>query len=230
MDQLLLDGIEDGQVITAIELVASDPLLRRIKVGRKTLATVLINDVVEIGIVEGGELTAKLATALERASMKLHIRKASHKLIKRRAYSRGELIVKLQTSYSDLALIEIIEMVVDDLCNKGAIDDAVYGQSIAMSLTQRGPISHSQLIHKLKVRHINPELAKQIANEALDENDPVEAAITFARKRLRTMQSKPQVVITRRLWGALARRGFDSQTIRIVMNKIGLDIAEDIDS
>ena len=162
----------------------------------------------------------------EQASMKLHIRKASQKLIKRRAYSRGELIVKLQTSCSDLPLIE---MVVDDLCNKGAINDEAYGQSIAMSLTQRGPISLSQLIHKLKIRHISPDLAQQIANEALEENDPIEAAIAFARKRLRTMQSKPQMVITRRLWGALARRGFDSQTIRIVMNKIGLDIAEDMD-
>lgn len=226
MDQLQLDGFEGGQVITAIELVSSDPLLRRIKAGRKTIATLPINDVVDIGIAEGEVLTVELASALAQASMKLHIRKASQKLIKRRAYSRGELIVKLQTSCSDLPLIE---MVVDDLCNKGAINDEAYGQSIAMSLTQRGPISRSQLIHKLKIRHISPDLAQQIANEALEENDPVEAAITFARKRLRTMQSKPQMVITRRLWSALARRGFDSQTIRIVMNKVGLDIAEDMD-
>ena len=58
----------------------------------------------------------------------------------------------------------------------------------------------------------------------------VETAVTFARKRIKTMQSKPQVVITRRLWSALSRRGFDSETIRIVMNKVGLDIAEDIDT
>ena len=62
------------------------------------------------------------------------------------------------------------------------------------------------------------------------ENDPVEAAVTFAHKRMKTMQAKPKIVISRRLWGSLARRGFDSETIRIVMNKVGLDIAEEIDT
>lgn len=227
MNQLLLDGAHAGQTITAIQVVASDPLLRRIKIGRKTLATLPIDDVEKIGITEGEVLTDELATALEQAAMKLQIRKAARKLIKRRAYSRGELIKKLQTTCGDSSLIE---PAVDDLCNKGAINDEAYGQSIAMSLSQRGPISQARLKQKLCARHISPDLAQQIANQTLAENDPLEAAIAFARKRMRTMHCKPQLVITRRIWGALARRGFDSETIRIVMNKIELEIAEDIDT
>lgn len=227
MNQLLLDGAQDGQTITAIEVVTKDPLLRRIKIGRKTLATLPLAEVEAMGITLGKVLSDELAIALEQAVMRLHIRKAAVKLIKRRTYSRGELIQKIQTTISELHLIE---MVVDDLCSKGAIDDEAYGRNIAMSLTQRGPISLSQLKHKLCARHINPDLAQQIAEQALAENDPVEAAIDFARKRIKSMQSKPKIVITRRLWGALARRGFDSETIRIVMNKVGLDIAEDIDT
>ena len=227
MNQLLLDGVHDGQTITAIEVVTRDPLLRRIKIGRKTLATLPIDDVEAIGITLGEVLTDELASVLEQAVMRLHIRKAAVKLIKRRAYSRGELIKKLQTTCSNSLLIE---MVVDDFCNKGAIDDEAYGRNIAISLTQRGPISQSQLKQKLCAHHISQDLAQQIAEQTLAENDPVEAAITFAHKRIKTMQSKPQIVITRRLWAALARRGFDSETIRIVMNKVGLDIAEDIDT
>lgn len=223
----MLDGVHDGQTITAIEVVTKDPLLRRIKIGRKTLATLPLDDVEAIGIAKGEVVTNELASALEQAVMRLHIRKTAHKLIKRRAFSRGELIKKLQTTCSNSLLIETV---VDDLCNKGAIDDEAYGRNIAISLTQRGPISQSQLKQKLCARHINPDLAQQIADQTLAENDPVEAAVTFARKRIKTMHSKPQIVITRRLWGALSRRGFDSETIRIVMNKVGLDIAEDIDS
>lgn len=227
MNQLLLDGSHDGQTITAIEVVTKDPLLRRIKIGRKTLATLPLAEVEAIGITKGEILTNELASALEQAVMRLHIRKAAVKLIKRRAYSRGELINKLQSTISDSHLIEIV---VDDLCSKGVIDDEAYGRNITMSLTQRGPISLSQLKQKLCARHINPDLAQQIAEQAFAENDPVEAAVTFVHKRMKTMQSKPQIVITRRLWGALARRGFDSETIRIVLNKVGLDIAEDIDT
>ncbi len=227
MNQLRLDGSYDCQTITAIEVVTSDPLLRRIKIGRKTIATLPVDDVEKIGLAQGEILTDELIAALEQAVMKLHIRKAAQKLIKRRAYSRGELIKKLQTTSSDSLLIE---MVVDDLCNKGAIDDEAYGQSIAMSLTLRGPISQTQLVKKLCNRCIHPNLAQQIAQQALSEIDPVEAAIAFARKRIKTMQAKPEIVITRRLWGALARRGFDSETIKIVMNKVELEIAEDIDA
>lgn len=227
MNQLWLDGVQIGQTISAIEVVATDPLLRRIKIGRNTLATLPIDDVEEIGVTQGEILTDELASAIEQVVMRLKIRKTAQMLIKRRAYSRGELIKKLQSTCRDSHLIE---MVVDDLCKTGAINDEAYAQSIAMSLTQQGPISQSQLKQKLTSRHIKPDLAQQIAEQSLEENDPVEAAIAFARKRIRTMQSKPQLVITRRLWGALARRGFDSETIRIVMNKVELDIAEDIDT
>lgn len=227
MNQLWLDGVQIGQTISAIEVVATDPLLRRIKIGRNTLATLPIDDVEEIGVTQGEILTDELASAIEQVVMRLKIRKTAQMLIKRRAYSRGELIKKLQSTCRDSHLIE---MVVDDLCKTGAINDEAYAQSIAMSLTQQGPISQSQLKQKLTSRHIKPDLAQQIAEQSLEENDPVKAAIAFARKRIRTMQSKPQLVITRRLWGALARRGFDSETIRIVMNKVELDIAEDIDT
>lgn len=226
MNQLLLDGVDAGQVITSIELVPKDPSLRRIKIGRKTLATLPVDDVIEIGIAEGEVLTTQLAQALAHAVMKLHIRKTAQKLIKRRAYSRGELIVKLQSTCNDSPLIELV---VDAFCRTGAIDDEAYGQSIAMSLTQRGPISQSHLKQKLCLHHINPDLAQQIAEQALTENDPIEAATAFALKRMKSMQSKPQLVVVRRIWGALARRGFDSQTIRIILNKIGLDTAEHIE-
>ncbi len=227
MNQLLLDGQYDGQTIAAIEVVTSDPLLRRIKIGRKTLATLPITEIEKIGIAKGVLLTDELASALEQAVMKVNIRKSAKKLIKRRAYSRGELIKKLQSTCNDS---QLIEMVVDDLCKTGAIDDEAYGHNIAISLTQRGPISHAKLKQKLCARYIHPDLAQQITEQTLAENDPVESAINFARKRMKTMQSKPEIVITRRLWGALSRRGFDSETIRIVMNKIGLNIAEDIDT
>lgn len=223
----MLDAVHDCQTITTIEIVTSNPLLRHIKIGRKTIATLPIDVVEAMGITQGELLTNELAFTLEQAVVKLHIRKTAQKLIKRRACSRGELIQKIQTTINDS---EMVKTVVDDLYSKGAIDDEAYGQNIAISLTQRGPISHSQLKQKLCDRYISPDLAQQITEQILAENDPVEAAVTFVRKRMKTMQSKPQTVITRRLWGALSRRGFDSETIRIVMNKVGLDIAEDIET
>ena len=90
MDQLLLDAVHDCQTITTIEIVTSNPLLRHIKIGRKTIATLPIDAVESMGITQGELLTNELAFTLEQAVVKLHIRKAAQKLIKRRAYSRGD--------------------------------------------------------------------------------------------------------------------------------------------
>jgi len=52
------------------------------------------------------------------------------------------------------------------------------------------------------------------AEEALAEYDECEGAKNLVRKKLKTLGGLPEDVRRRRLYGALARRGFSGQTIR----------------
>lgn len=215
----LLPDIEPGERIGAIDAPASDAALRHIRVGGRIVATLPADAVEALGIAIGDAWTKPLAATLQQAMAEHTVRRHAHRLLKRRPYSRRKLIDRLMRKEPDGAMAKRIA---DEMIAAGAIDDEAYARAVAVSVADRGPVSVTYLKHKLRQRGIPPELAQRVADETLEETDVVETAVAFAATRLRSMSSQPPDVAARRIWSALARRGLDADTIRIVLDRITL--------
>ncbi len=208
--------------IDVIEVPTSDASLRRLRVGRRTVATLPANVVEAMGITVGDAWTESLATAVQQAEAEHTVRLHAQRLLKRRALSRSELIDRLLRKESDS---QLVGRIADEMTAAGAIDDGAYAHLIAVSEADRGPISVTYLEHKLQQRGIAQELAHQVAGAILQDTDIAAAAVRFAAVRLRSMSSQPPEVAARRIGAALARRGFDADSVMSVLKEIGLSVS-----
>ncbi|MCH2153667.1 MAG: RecX family transcriptional regulator, partial [Phycisphaerales bacterium] len=67
-------------------------------------------------------------------------------------------------------------------------------------------------------RGIEPATAAKAAKEAA--GDPLEAAVKLARQAMRSLRSCDPQTRHRRLWGRLARRGFEAEVINMAIREV----------
>ncbi len=96
MSTSLLGLYDPVERIDAIEVTTSDASLRRIRVGRRIVATLPAEVIEAMGITVGEAWTESLATAAQQAEVEHTVRRHAQRLLKRRALSRSELIDRLQ--------------------------------------------------------------------------------------------------------------------------------------
>lgn len=219
MGQQMFANIAPATTITAIEPPRSDSTMRRVRVGPKTIATVRAADVDSMGLAVGQDWTDQLAQRVQRAVETHQARRAALSLLNRRAYSGGELIDRLaRKGHSN----QIAGTIAQECATAGSINDEAYGRAIAREAVATKPASQEFLARKLRERGIPDDLAQRIARETLADVDLVEAATQYARKQLHAMPTVSRTTATRRIAAALARRGFDADTISATLGRLNL--------
>ena len=208
-----------GAIITAIEPVAAEPALRRLRAGREPIATLPASEVEALGLAVGDCWTEPVARVVREAVQRYLTREAAMEMLSRRAYSRGELIDRLVRKGHDGATAR---EVTQRLAASGLIDDEMRARAIARTALAGEPASQQFLVEKLEARRIAPELAHRVAREALDAVDPVDAAIRFACNRSRERPEGDRSAAARRIAQALARRGFDTDVIAQALERADL--------
>lgn len=127
--------------------------------------------------------------------------------------SRQQLI-DAQTSRGvpeDLAM----EMV-DKFEKAGLVDDEKFAASVIRSRMAEKPISRRGLARDLDRKGISREIAEEALAE-VSSDDERRAAFELARKKARSTEGLDYEVRRRRIYGALARRGFSpDQTLSAV--------------
>lgn len=207
------------QVISEIRPVASDPTMRRVRVGNKTVATLRAADIESLGLEIGAKWTVDLAQRAEACMQMNKARRAALMMLGRRPFSRGELVERLMGKQIDPALAQ---QVVDELAADRWIDDEAYARSLAVEKARRSPTSRQVLQSKLESRRIDADLAERAAAETLTEIDTVESALALIRRRLGTMSKLPPHKARQRIGALLARRGFDEDFIAGILERLGL--------
>ena len=104
----------------------------------------------------------------------------------------------------------------------GLLDDAAYARQFARSRVLGAGHSRRRVQQELYKRGVDREsidgaVEEVFVEEAVDETALVEQA---ARKKLRSLERLDPVVRRRRLYGFLARRGYDGEAIRGVMARL----------
>ena len=118
---------------------------------------------------------------------------------------------------------EEADAVVERLLGAGLLDDTRYALAFARSKLLNQGASARRIGQDLARKGVSADISKQaIAEVLVDEEVDTRAVIErVARKKLASMGDLDAVVIRRRLFAFLARRGYELDEIRDVVAAIG---------
>jgi regulatory protein len=173
----------------------------------KTRIGVVVDDARAVALQDASEMSA----VYDRALNLLAFRARSARELHRRLVQKG-------------ATASRAEQVIEKLRERGLIDDADFARQLTRSKVSAGA-SKRRLQQELFKRGVARDVADEAVEQVLEEEEVDEVAVAerVARKRLPSLASADAQSRRRRLYGFLARRGHDSDTIREVMDRVLAD-------
>ncbi len=161
-------------------------------------------------LVNGDPWTQAVEQRVRRVLAEAGARIAAGRLLRVRPRSSAELRERLGTRYPK----EAVDSAVDALVRSGAVDDARLADDLAEHLGEVRPHGREAIRERLE----RAKLGAHMLEEALDAHAPSsgegQRALQAARaqlKRLKALSLTPEA-LRRRMFGVLARRGFDVET------------------
>lgn len=208
--------------VTKLQPTRRDPNRVMIRVEGKVVATLPRQVIDELGISVDIEWTESIAGRVDVAVDSDKARKYAMNALGRRALSCGELADRIKRrGHSQI----VADRVVEELLERGYLDDLAYARAVIRSERARKPAGPALLRAKLFKKRVGRSVIDRAIAKADADYDEIGAAKALAERRLRTaaMQKADPETRKRRLWGLLARRGFNVDTIRAAMEQFDLD-------
>ncbi len=118
-----------------------------------------------------------------------------------------------------------VDAAIERLRANGFLDDENFARQLARSKALGAGLSRRRIQQELSKRGVARETSDQAIDhvfdeEAVDENASIERV---ARKKLRMLTKVDDATRRRRLYGFLARRGYDSDDIRRVLDQLVIE-------
>lgn len=95
----------------------------------------------------------------------------------------------------------------------GLIDDEAFATALVATRTKVARRGGRRIRQELREKGVPEDVAEE-ALAAVDPQDEMDAARAFAAKKVRSMSGLDDAVAKRRLYGALARRGFGPDVVK----------------
>lgn len=176
-----------------------------------------VNVVAQFRLREGQSLTAEQIEQIQFGQVKQECFDRAMSYLQLRLHSRAELFKKLsRREYGD----ELIHRVLDDLTRLGYIDDSRFAKTKALSAAQHKQHGRRRAMLELAKAGVERETARRAVEDVYDPHDSLAVARTLARKKAPSLRKLDPIVARRRLAGMLARRGFEYETIRPVIDEV----------
>ncbi len=187
-------------------------------VGAKRVATLSVRSVTELGVVVGRAWTADLAEAVaesERADLAVH---KARGYLSRRPHTHRQLDLKLnQAGFEAKARREALER----LDRAGLIDDRAYAERLIEELKQRKGAGPRLVRSKLAAAGVDGKTVDELMSQGHgDELSEPERAMAYAESQLGGLRRLEPEAAKRRLYGRMARRGYDTSVIREVVERL----------
>ncbi len=206
-----------GGVISVINRAPDAPDVLTIRVGRKSAGRIHESAAADLGIDIGVTWTDRMRDAVAAAMLLASAPEWAIHAVARRSMSRVMLTTKLtQRGLPRPAAARIAA----DLQAAGLIDEKSFAEGVVGSTISRKATGTRLLVNTLRAKGIEGKMAAKAVEKVTREADydPRAAALDLARRKHRTMGTRldPQAR-QRRLYGLLARRGFDAELCREVV-------------
>lgn len=226
-----------SQRITGLDEHPRRPGRVAVSIDGATIGVLSLDLVAELGLREGAPVTPALRQDLEIAGRRTALLDKALDLLAVRARSASELRRRLtrprtasrraprggeQATPPVAVEPQDLEWVIERLTAQGYLDDAQFARQFARARMVGGGVSRRRLQDELLRRGVGREVAAEAIDETLDDAqlDEYTAARDAARKRLRSLGVLERGVLRRRLYGFLARRGYEPDVVHRVMREV----------
>jgi regulatory protein len=177
------------------------------------MATVSAEIIDRLRLSIGRTIDAKVEQAMLHESTVLETYDRALNLLAFRARSQKELKRRLMQKGGEAP---IIDEAIARLDAAGLLNDADYAKQLTRAKGIVGGMSRRRLQQEMAKRGVGREIADDAIAEVMTEEAVDEAAVAeqAARKKLKSLRSADPETRQRRLYGYLARRGYESDDIR----------------
>lgn len=234
MSELFGDSIDrpvDAKVVTALQPSPRNAALMVVRVGvqgarGKVVTTLSAAAAARLGLAVGTPWTTSLEVFVRDEAEYERAMGDGMKLVNRRAVSVADMRAKLTTrGHAET----VVERVVSRMQALGVLDDSKLARELVDYTKEKKPAGEALLRDKLARRGIDEKAIEGAIESHRGGGDAVEEALSLARKKLAGSGGLDAATRYRRAASVLARRGFDDDTIRSVMEKLGLGAEFDQD-
>ena len=220
----LNNSLDSTFVITAIVAATRHPGRFEIDVNGASFASLSFEALQRLRISIGSDITDRVEPVFAEAA-RLAVYDRALNMLAFRARSATELSRALIRKGSDPVHVSAA---IARLVEQGFLDDASFARAFARAKVVGASHSRRRVQQELQRKGVARDVASQaigevFEDEAIDSLALIEAA---ARRKLRTLASLEPIVRRRRLYGFLARRGFDADDIRRVLEIVETDTVE----
>lgn len=212
--------------ITALEPQKNDPERLDLHVDGEFRFGIALEVVMGAGLRVGDEITPERLAELERQDVRWKAREAALGLLAYRPRTAQELRRRLaRKSFPN----DVVEATVADLAAKGFIDDAEFAAMFVRDRVRSRPRGKRLLVQELRARGVAAGTAVRAVERTLADEDRSESELALEAARAWARRNPPsrhgaegedRLVRKRRLYGYLARRGFDAEAIRGAMAEV----------
>lgn len=204
--------------ITAIEPQKHHPERVNVYVDGEFRLALAQEIVYRAGLAAGEEIDEGRLAELEGEDAFWKARESALNLLSFRARTASELGRRLR----DKGFApEVVERCVDDLVEKGLVDDSAFAESFVRDRVRLRPKGSRRLVQELRAKGVDAETASEAIEEVMrgEETSELELAREAVGKWARRPDEDP-LRARRRLYGFLVRRGFAMETVRAVLEEV----------
>ena len=209
--------MEAMAIITGIVEPKGSPNRRRVYLDGRFAFSVKLNVVARFRLREGMELSGQQIEAIEQGEIRQECLDQAMKYLSGRLHSREELRKKLTRQEYSAGLID---EVLEELKRLGYVDDERFAKTRALSAAQHKHHGPRRAMVELMRAGVKKDVADAAVGEVYESNDNVAEARKLAMKQAERLRKLDPQVARRRLAGMLARRGFDYDAIRPVIEEV----------
>jgi regulatory protein len=190
-----------------------------LEVDERPVATLSLDAIERLGLHIGASFDDRTAAAVERESQAQHTMDRALNMLAFRARSIRELRRSLVTKGEPEALVDAA---IERLMAMGVLDDREYARGYVHAKVTGPGFSRRRLRGELARRGVARDVADAaieavFAEDQVDEEGIIERV---ARKKARTLARLDDGTRRRRLYAFLARRGYELDDIRRVMERV----------
>ncbi len=138
-------------------------------------------------------------------------------LLSRRAYSYGQLLIKLNEKQYDR---EISITILTELKEAGLVDDIRFARQMVESMLRHKPAGRAFMVAALRKKYISRELAEETVDDYLKDIDETDIAVRLLRTRWRYFSKFELETARRKAYNYLSRRSIGYRSAKAAFEKV----------
>lgn len=180
-----------------------------------------VNVIARFRLREGMALSEAAVGSILQGEVRQECFDAAVKMLQSRLHARMELRRKLmRREYAE----SMVDEVLADLTRLGYVDDTRFAKTVTLAAAEHRQHGRQRAMVELLRRGVEKETARRAVQDVYEATDSLAIARRLAEKRAASLKRLDPIVARRRLAGMLARRGFEYDVVKPVIDEVLGDV------